>query len=88
MHIKSTKPTTRTESESGPGIFEYAEGLSEPATKEELTKMQMKRTLSPRKDSGINIEFNMPEKEEILYQDPDLDFKEYEDFIMINGEKL
>ena len=31
---------------------------------------------------------NLPEKEELLYQDPELDFKEYEDFLMINGEKL
>ena len=30
----------------------------------------------------------IPEKDEILYQDNDVDLKEFEDFILINGEKL
>lgn len=28
------------------------------------------------------------DKEELLYSDPVLDFKEYEEFILINGHKL
>ena len=92
--VKASSSSERPENETG--IFEYADegratsvnaGLFDP-TKEELKAIQIKRTLSPRKDSGLNIEFNMPEKEEILYQDPELDFKEYEDFIMIDGQKL
>ena len=41
-----------------------------------------------RRNSGTLLDMNLPEKEELLYQDPELDFKEYEDFLMINGEKL
>ena len=34
------------------------------------------------------MDLNLPEKEELLYTDPELDFKEYEDFLLINGVKL
>jgi hypothetical protein len=28
------------------------------------------------------------DKDELLYKDPELDFKEYEDYLLIGGEKL
>lgn len=34
------------------------------------------------------LEEMAPEKDELLYQDPELDFKEYEDYIVFNGEKM
>jgi len=34
------------------------------------------------------IDINIPEKEECIFDDPEIDFKEYEDSIVIGGEKL
>ena len=31
---------------------------------------------------------DLPEKEELLFKDPEINLKEYEDFILINGQKL
>lgn len=33
-------------------------------------------------------DMQIPEKEELLFEDDEVMLKEYEDFIMINGEKL
>jgi len=41
-----------------------------------------------RKNSDFMLDINLPEKDELLYQDPEISFREYEDFLMINGEKL
>jgi len=38
-----------------------------------------------RKDSDV---IDLDDKEELLYSDPEVDFKEFEDYIMINGKKL
>lgn len=31
------------------------------------------------------IDINIPEKEECIYEDPEIEFKEYEDSIVIDG---
>jgi len=40
-----------------------------------------------RKDSEV-IDLDLPDKDELLFIDKEIDFKEYEDYIMINGNKL
>lgn len=44
--------------------------------------------LEPRGDGDLHLEVDLPEKEELLFQDPILDFQEYEDYIKVRGEKL
>jgi inositol hexakisphosphate/diphosphoinositol-pentakisphosphate kinase len=39
-------------------------------------------------EADLLLEINLPEKEELLWKDEELDFREYEDFLMINGVKL
>ena len=41
-----------------------------------------------RKESSLMFDFNdmqIPEKEELLFVDDEVDLKEFEDFIMLNG---
>lgn len=33
-------------------------------------------------------DFMMPDNDELLYSDPEVDFEEYEDYVMIGGQKL
>ena len=48
---------------------------------------EQKPALGPRKDSDF-VDVDLPMKEELLFDDHELDFKEFEDYVLINGKKL
>jgi len=43
---------------------------------------------SPTHMRSVLDDINLPEKEEIIWEDPNVGVKEYEDYITINGTKL
>ena len=58
-------------------------------TDKTIMEYPKKPTLGNRKDSDFVVDdVEMPMKDELLYEDQDCDLKEYEDFIIINGQRL
>ena len=44
--------------------------------------------MDPQGGSCDDFDIIIPEKEELLFSDPVLDFKEYEEYIVFNGHKI
>ena len=54
-----------------------------------VTEYKPKAVLGDRKDSDFMVEdTDIPMKDELLFEDDDLNLQEYEDYIMIDGQRL